>query len=412
MPVPVAHRLYLADSRTMPELADRTIDLAVTSPPYWQIKDYRSSGQIGFGQSLHDYLKDLYRVWSECFRVLKPGRRLCLNIGDQFARAQVYGRYKVIPLHAEFIAQAERIGFDFLGSIIWQKKTTIETSGGAAIMGSYPHPPNGVVELDYEYILLFKKPGKPVPIDREIKAASAMTKEEWKQFFSGHWNFAGARKKGHQAPFPEELPRRLIRMFSFVGETVLDPFLGSGTTAAVAAELGRGSVGYELDHELEPLIHDRLGLLGQLEIIRPQRKPEPDEPAPQPDYVPAIQDARPINLEAKSLADREELIRVTDAAGPDALTLADGRTVRLLGAAVTKPDQALEYLTKRIKGKLVFLRHDPAHPAGDDPTQPQAAYVYLKNRIFINHHLIKAGLAEVDRSIDFAKKRRWLKAAE
>ena len=124
----------------MEEVEDNRVDLVVTSPPYWHIKDYRVEGQVGYGQSLHEYLKDLYRVWKECYRVIKPGRRFCLNIGDQFARSIIYGRYKIIPLHAEFIAQCEDIGFYYMGSIIWQKKTTMNTTGGA----------NGMVEIDYE----------------------------------------------------------------------------------------------------------------------------------------------------------------------------------------------------------------------------------------------------------------------
>ena len=118
------------------------------------------------------------RVWNECARTLKPGRRLCVNIGDQFARALIYGRYKIIPLHAEVIAQAACVGLDYLGAIIWQKKTTMNPSGGAVIMGSFPYPPNGIVELDYEYILLFKKPGPPLKVSPEQKAASELTKEE------------------------------------------------------------------------------------------------------------------------------------------------------------------------------------------------------------------------------------------
>jgi len=171
-------KIYLADSRAMTEVEDGAVDLAVTSPPYWHIKDYGVPGQIGYGQSLHEYLKDLYHAWGECFRVLREGARLCINVGDQFARAAVYGRYKVIPLHAEFINQCEHLGFDFLGAIIWQKKTTMNPSGGAVVMGSYPHPPNGIVEIDYEFILIFKKPGPSKKISPEIKAASKLTKTE------------------------------------------------------------------------------------------------------------------------------------------------------------------------------------------------------------------------------------------
>ena len=238
--------LYNADCRQMPELADGSVDLVVTSPPYWQIKDYGSPGQIGFGQRLHEYLRDLARVWRECDRVLRAGGRLCVNIGDQFARASLFGRYRVIPRHAEITCQCAEAGFDCMGSIIWRKKTTMNTSGGAVVMGSYPYPPNGVVEIDFEYILLFRKPGTPRRPAPESKAGSALTRDEWKSWFSGHWDVAGARKKGHEAPFPEEIPRRLIRMFSFPGDTVLDPFLGTGTTARVALAHGRSAVGIEI----------------------------------------------------------------------------------------------------------------------------------------------------------------------
>jgi len=165
-------KIIIGDSRRMPEITDESIDLIITSPPYWQIKDYGVPGQIGYGQNLHQYLKSLYYVWSECFRVLRKGGRFCLNIGDQFARSVIYGRYKVIPLHAEFITQCESLGFDFMGSIIWQKKTTMNTTGGATVMGSFPYPPNGIVEIDYEFIHIFKKPGQGKRVTKEIREAS------------------------------------------------------------------------------------------------------------------------------------------------------------------------------------------------------------------------------------------------
>ncbi len=301
-------KVFLGDSRSQEPISDGEIDLIVTSPPYWQIKDYGARHQIGYGQSLHEYLFDLERVWRECFRVLKAGRRLCINIGDQFARAEVYGRYKVIPLHSEVISMCESLGFDYLGSIIWQKKTTMNTSGGATIMGSFPHPPNGIVELDYEHILLFKKPGESLKIEAETKAKSALSKEEWKQFFQGHWHFGGARQLGHEATFPEELPRRLIKMFSFVGETVFDPFLGSGTTAKVALENGRNAVGFELNADYLALIREKLcpAQLGfESRNVEFLAAATPQILASSGRYRPHVEDARPLCDDKALKAKRE-----------------------------------------------------------------------------------------------------------
>jgi DNA modification methylase len=251
-------RIINGDSREMKELHDSSVDLIVTSPPYWNIKDYGVKEQIGYNQPLNEYFDDLHKVFSECYRVLKPGRRMCINIGDQFARATDYGRYKVIPLHAEVIVRCEQIGFDYMGSIIWQKKTTMNTTGGATVMGSYPYPPNGMIEIDYEFILIFKKPGKPEKVPKEVKEKSKLTKEEWKEYFSGHWKIPGVRQKEHQAMFPEGVPKRLIKMYSYVNDTVLDPFLGSGTTAKVALELQRKVIGYEINLAFMPIITNKI----------------------------------------------------------------------------------------------------------------------------------------------------------
>ncbi len=395
MAAPLQVHIFEADSRRMPELADASVDLVVTSPPYWHLKDYGVPGQIGYGQSLHEYLRDLYRVWEEVFRVLRPGRRLCINIGDQFARARVYGRYKVIPLHAEIIAQAEQIGFDYLGAIIWQKKTTMNTSGGAVVMGSYPYPPNGIVEIDYEYILLFKKPGKPRQVPKEIKEASRLSKEEWKTYFSGHWTFGGARKKArsHEAPFPPELPRRLIRMFSFVGETVLDPFAGSGTTLEQAVLLGRHAVGYEIVPEFVSQMQARLQPLAQglfATQVTVQRRAQPLNPLPAVSYRPSVHDARPQRDPAQVETDDERYYRVQSVL-PDGVVLDSGLQVEFLGLVIADPEGYQAYARRYLQGKRVFLRDARGVPPAS--AARQRAYVYLKNRIFVNAHLLKSGLA-------------------
>jgi DNA modification methylase len=254
-----SHTVVFGDARHMSLVEDRSVQLVVTSPPYWQLKDYGSGNQIGFDDSYEDYINNLNLVWQECHRVLSDGCRLCVNIGDQFARSVYYGRYKVIPIRTEIVRFCETIGFDFMGSIIWQKVTTCNTSGGAVIMGSYPFPRNGIVKIDYEHILLFKKHGTAPKVSPEIKAASELTKEEWNEYFYGHWNFPGEKQNGHLAMYPEELPHRLIKMFSFVGERVLDPFLGSGTTTLAARKLGRNSIGYEINREFEGNIREKLG---------------------------------------------------------------------------------------------------------------------------------------------------------
>ncbi|MBU0507817.1 site-specific DNA-methyltransferase [bacterium] len=235
-----------------------SVHLVITSPPYWQLKDYGVAGQIGFDDTYEDYINNLNLVWQECDRVLKPGCRLCINIGDQFARSVYYGRYKVIPIRTEIIKFCEAIGLDYMGAVIWQKVTTTNTTGGATIMGSFPYPRNGILKLDYEFILLFKKLGEPPKVSVRVKEQAKLTTEEWNTYFAGHWNFPGEKQEGHIARFPVELPHRLIRMFSFPGETVLDPFTGSGTTNVAAARLTRNSIGIEVNPDFAALASKRL----------------------------------------------------------------------------------------------------------------------------------------------------------
>ena len=153
----------------MQEVRDASVHLIVTSPPYWQLKDYGSNEQIGFNHSYEEYINNLNLVWNECHRVIANGCRLCINIGDQFARSVYYGRYKVIPIRIEIIKFCETIGFDYMGAVIWQKVTTCNTTGGASVMGSFPYPRNGILKLDYEFILIFKKQGDTTSVTHEIK---------------------------------------------------------------------------------------------------------------------------------------------------------------------------------------------------------------------------------------------------
>jgi site-specific DNA-methyltransferase (adenine-specific) len=237
----------------MSEVNNNSVHLVVTSPPYWNIKDYGNPFQIGYRDSLATYIAKLRNVWRECIRVLKPGCRLCINIGDEYIRANRNTPYQIIPLHVHIVNDImnnfkEKVVY--LGSIIWQKIPTTRTTGGASVMGSYGYPRNGYVSYNYEYIAIFKKLGT-APKPPKNKEKEKIELKEWRKLFNGIWKFNGARQIGGIAIFPDELPARLIRMFTYAGDTVLDPFLGSGTTTKVAFEMGRNSIGYEIGFQTE-----------------------------------------------------------------------------------------------------------------------------------------------------------------
>ena len=234
------------------------MDLIITSPPYGQIKDYNAESQIGYGEEFSSYFSRLKQVWQECYRVLTPQRRCCINIGDQYLRARDYERYRVLPIAGKIIQDCLDIGFDFMGDIIWKKVSTTNTTGGCSLMGSLFYPGNGLVTYDYEHILIFKKvEGKPKKVSRETKELSKICMDEWKRWYVGHWTFPGVQQKEHIAMFPEELPYRLIRMFSFLNDTILDPFAGSGTTLKVARNYGRKSIGYDINPKFLPIITEK-----------------------------------------------------------------------------------------------------------------------------------------------------------
>lgn len=415
------HKIVNGDSRLMTEMPDNSVHLAITSPPYWQLKDYGTDNQIGFHDSYENYINNLNLVWKECYRTLHNGCRLCINIGDQFARAVYYGRYKVIPIREEIIKFCENIGFDYMGAVIWQKVTTSNTTGGGVQMGSYPNPRNGILKLDYEFILIFKKLGESPKPTKEQKELSKMTAEEWNTFFAGHWNFAGARQNGHIAMFPEELPRRLIKMFSFHGETVLDPFAGSGTTSLAAKNLGRNSVGFEINPEFIPIIKEKLEVQQKdlsgttYEFIKSQGEPinfeneilklpyifkDPHVLDKKID-IKKLQFGSVIDKEGK--IDRNELFTVKEIISSEKLRLNNDLTIRLIGI---KEDpvingKATQYLVERVKGKKVFLKYDAEKYDNENNLM---CYLYLENKTFINAHLIKRGLVNIDDSREFKYK--------
>lgn len=421
------HQIINGDSRQMGLLPDKSVHLALTSPPYWQLKDYGDENQIGFHQSYESYINNLNLVWNECYRVLHPGCRLCINIGDQFARAVYYGRYKVIPIRTEIIKFCETIGFDYMGAVIWQKVTTTNTTGGASIMGSFPYPRNGILKIDYEFILIFKKPGtapKPTP---ENKKLSKMTTEEWNTYFSGHWNFAGAKQEGHIAMFPEELPARLIKMFAFHGDTVLDPFMGSGTTSLAAKNLGRNSVGYEINPEFIEIAKRKLDIR-QGDLAGTEYEFLKDS-APH-DFAPAIKELPyqfvdthkldkkidPKKLQFGSKIDqqsgaREEYYSVTEVISPELIRLSNNAVIRLLGVKenIAVNGRAKEYLVETTKGQKVFMKYDRCKY---DEQNHLLCYLYLKNKTFINARLIKAGLADVDTVAEYKYKEKFLQIGQ
>ena len=418
------HRIICGDCRQMSLVSDESVHLVITSPPYWQLKDYGTNDQIGYHETYESYINNLNLVWNECHRVLQSGCRLCVNIGDQFARSVYYGRYKVIPIRTEIIKFCETIGFDYMGAIIWQKITTTNTTGGATIMGSFPYPRNGILKLDYEFILLFKKQGIPPKPNREQKELSVISKEDWNTCFAGHWYFAGAKQEGHMAMFPEELPARLIKMFAFVGDTVLDPFLGSGTTSLAARNLKRNSVGYEINEKFMSVIKEKLqvsqaDLYGtDYKFLKDSTTTDWDQQIGKLPYV--FKDPHKLDkkIDPKKLQfgsrideksnDREEYYTVKEVISPELIRLSNGLLVRLIGIRDNQDANglAVRFLVEKTKGQKVFLKFDQQKY---DNENRLLCYLYLKNKTLLNAHLIKEGFAEVDSSINFKYRDKFIK---
>ena len=248
---PTIHRLINGDARDLSFMDDESVHLVVTSPPYWNLKRYNEHpDQLGHVADYETFLGELEKVWRHVFRILVPGGRLVCVVGDVCVARRDFGRHLVFPLHADICVICRRLGFDNLNPIIWHKisNASYEVTNGSKFLGK-PYEPNAIIKNDMEFILMQRKPGgyrKPTDAQRD---ASRISKEEFNRWFQQIWNLTGASTKHHPAPFPLELATRLVRMFSFSGDTVLDPFCGSGTTMVAAFRTGRNSIGIEIDPE-------------------------------------------------------------------------------------------------------------------------------------------------------------------
>lgn len=244
-------RLINGDARDLSFLADESVHLVVTSPPYWNLKQYNdNANQLGHIEDYEHFLGELRKVWEHVFRVLVPGGRLVCVVGDVCVSRRQFGRHLVFPLHSDISVICRRIGFDNLNPIIWHKiaNASFEVENGSKFLGK-PYEPNAIIKNDIEFILMQRKPGgyrKPTEEQRQL---SRIDKKDFAEWFSQIWTIPGASTKNHPAPFPIELAMRLVRMFSFHGDTVLDPFCGTGTSLIAAMRNGRNGIGVEIDRD-------------------------------------------------------------------------------------------------------------------------------------------------------------------
>ncbi len=258
------HRLHLGDARDLNWIPSESVHLIVTSPPYWTLKEYKrqNSAQLGDIADYEKFLAELDVVWAECARLLVPGGRICCVVGDVCVPRRRGGRHFVAPLHADVQVRTRKLGLDCLTPILWHKiaNGVTEVKGNGAGFYGKPYQPGAVVKNDVEYILFLRKGGQYRSATPLQKALSMLTKEEMQGWLRSIWtDVPGAStREGHPAPFPQEVPDRLIRLFSFAGDTVLDPFSGTGTTAVAAVFAGRNSISVEVEREYHELAHQRL----------------------------------------------------------------------------------------------------------------------------------------------------------
>jgi modification methylase len=268
------HRLRLGDARDLSWIAEGSVHLVVTSPPYWTLKEYTpgNGSQLGNIDDYNKFLSELDKVWRECARVLVPGGRICCVVGDVCVPRKRGGRHYVMPLHADIQVRARALGLDCLTPILWQKiaNGAMEAEGNGAGFYGKPYQPGAIVKNDTEYILFLRKGGKYRSTEPLQKALSMLTKDEMRGWLRSSWTDlrgASTTRSGHPAPYPIEVAERLIRLFSFAGDTVLDPFLGSASTTAAAIRSGRNSIGVEIEAEYFEIARRKIEALASVRTM-------------------------------------------------------------------------------------------------------------------------------------------------
>ena len=295
------HRIHTGDARDLSWIPDASVHLVVTSPPYWTLKEYvpGNSAQMGHFEDYEHFLTELDKVWRECRRVLVGGGRICCVVGDVCIPRKKGGRHYLVPLHSDIQVRARRVGLDCLQPIFWHKiaNGATEVEGNGAGFYGKPYQPGGIIKNDVEYILFLRKGGEYRSAPPLQKALSMLSREEMRQWQCSIWtDLRGASTRdGHPAPFPVELAERLIRMFSFAGDTVLDPFAGTGSTSRAAIMAGRNSIANEIEPAYVEIARNRIARAAreersvgatEAEVILDGRAGT--KPVPAADGVPAV----------------------------------------------------------------------------------------------------------------------------